>query len=86
MTTQNNEWRVEFDKEFSRGNYWSFEDGDVEPLINFIQSLLNQHTAQIVERIVDSKRFFVQVDEDNITIRPVVLTDLTQAIDIIKDN
>ena len=28
------------------------------------------------ERIVNSRKFFIQVDEDNITIRPVILSPL----------
>ena len=51
---------------------------------NIVRNLLSSRDTYWKERVVDSKRFFIAVEEDNITIRPVVRSDLDQILDNLK--
>jgi len=54
MTTPAKEWREEFDKQFTPhiGNHPEGADhGIADDIKDFIQNLLDQHSAQLVERV-----------------------------------
>ena len=96
MTTQNNEWREEFDKQFNPvealkatqdGGTINIRHVDVsENIKDFIQNLLDQHSARLVERIESLKRIADEAPDGLADIWQKAHNQaLDQAIDIVKN-
>lgn len=90
MTTPANEWREEFDKEFTHErsesillttDYKRYINPYIDPdkIKDFIQNLLDQHTAHLVERLkkMDFEYQCLECGDYGVA--------RDQAIDIVKD-
>lgn len=50
------EWEKEFDEKFDKGSYWVFEDGNAEPIKDFITQLLKDHQESLIQKLEGEKK------------------------------